>query len=126
MAAPLRFYTVVEKTGPGPGGWQEACLEALMTNMTTQDSHVCAVGIGMPIESRERGYIAQWDAAEIATACINKASESVVLPAPPETPAAQACLNFKTALSQLLNEQILGSRVSLGCRPGIASTRIGF
>jgi hypothetical protein len=126
IGAQLKFYTVIEKTGPGPGGWQEACLEARIENMTTRDSHVCKVGIGMPIETRETGFIALWEAEEIATECINKASDSVIRPAPPESPSALVCMNFKDTFSQLLNERVLGSRVTLGCRQGIAPTRVGF
>jgi hypothetical protein len=124
--AQLKFYTVIEKTGPGPGGWQEACIEARIENMTTRDSQVCTVGIGMPIETRENGHIAPWEAEEIATECINKASNSVIRPAPPESPSALVCMNFKDTFSQLLNERVLGSRVNLGCRKGIPPTRFGF
>jgi hypothetical protein len=126
IGAQLKFATVIEKTGPGPGGWQEACLEARIENMTIRDSHICTVGIGLPIETRETGYVAPWMAEEIATDCINKASDEVIRPAPPESPSALVCMSFKDTLSQLLNERILGSRVTLGCRKGVPLTRVGF
>lgn len=126
IGAQLKFYPVIKKTEPGPGGWQEACLEARIENMTTRDSHVCTVGIGMPMETRENGYIAPWVAEEIATECINRATELVIRPAPPESPSALVCLNFKDTFSRLLNERVLGSRVNLGCRKGIPPTRVGF
>jgi hypothetical protein len=122
----LKFKTVVERTGQGPSGWQEACLEALFENMTTQDKHVCLVGIGMPMETRTEGYISPWDAGEIAAECINEASNRVVKPAPPSVPSALACSTFKDELSRILNERIYGSRVKLGCTVGIPHTRVGF
>ena len=97
-----------------------------MENMTTRDSHLCAVGIGMPIETRDHGYIPPWAAADIATECINQASELVVLPAPPDNPSALVCMKFKDTFNQLLNERVLGARVNLGCRKGIPPTRVGF
>lgn len=126
IGAQLKFYPVIEKTGPGPGGWQEACLEARMENMTTRDSHICEVGIGMPIETQENGYISPWAAADIATECINQASELVVLPAPPDNPSALVCMKFKDTFSQLLRQRVGGSRVNLGCGKGIPPTRVGF
>jgi hypothetical protein len=126
IGTPIKFYTVVTKTGPGQGGWQEACLEARIENMTTRDSHVCKVGIGMPMETQEKGVIPSWEASEIAAECINRASEYVIRPAPPESPSALVCTSFKDALSQLMSEAVLGSRVNLGCRPGIPPSRVGF
>ncbi|WP_224367817.1 hypothetical protein [Hyalangium versicolor] len=126
IGAQLKFYPVIAKSGPGPGGWQEACLEARMENMTTHDSHICALGIGMPIETRDNGYIPAWEAAEIATECINLASERIVLPAPPDNPSALVCLQFKDTFHLLLTERVLGARVNLGCRKDISPTRVGF
>lgn len=122
----VRFYTVVKKTRDVPDGWQEACLEALIQNMTTRDSHVCAVGIGMPIQNKQNGYIASWEAGEIAADCINMAAERVIQPASADNPSALVCLNFKNTLSQVLREKVEGSRVNQGCRPGIPPTRVGF
>ncbi|MFL5343301.1 MAG: hypothetical protein ACJ8AT_00810 [Hyalangium sp.] len=94
--------------------------------MTTQDSHVCLIGIGMPIENRENGYIAPWEAAEIATDCINEAVQLVVQPAPPSSPSALVCANFKDAFNQILAKRVRGSRVKLGCGEDIPHTRVGF
>lgn len=124
--AQLKFVTVVPRTGSGPGGWQAACLEANVQNMTTGDSFVCSLNIEMPIETRVNGYIAPWEAAEIAAECINKASELVIRPAPPETPSALVCRNFKDTFLAILKESVRGSRVDLGCKPGIPVTRVGF
>lgn len=126
MGAQLKFRTVVERKEPGPGGWQETCLEANVQNMTTGDSHLCVVGIGMPIETRVNGYIAPWYAAEVAADCINEAAERAIRPAPPSTPAAIACMSFKDSLNEILNEQVYGSRANLGCNAGIPVTRVNF
>lgn len=126
IGAQLKFYPVVAKSGPGPGGWQEACLEARMQNMTTGDSHLCALGIGMPMETRDLGQIPAWEAADIATEFINLASARAVLPAPPDRPSAVVCLQFKDTFHQLLTERVLGARVNLGCRKDIPPTRVGF
>jgi hypothetical protein len=122
----VKFYTVVEKTRDAPDGWQEACLEALIQNMTTKDSHVCAVGIGMPVENKQNGYISSWDAGEIAADCINSAAERAIQPASADNPSALVCLNFKNTLSQILGERVRGSRVKQGCQQGIPPTRVGF
>jgi hypothetical protein len=102
----VRFYTVVKKTQDIPDGWQEACLEALIQNMTTKDSHVCAVGVGMPIENKQNGYITSWEAGEIAADCINMAAERAIQPASADNPSALVCLNFKNTLFQILRERV--------------------
>lgn len=122
----LKFATVIPRDGTGQSGWQAACLEANVQNMTTGNSAVCALTIGMPVETRDNGYIASWEAAEIAAECINKASDLVIRPAPPESPAALVCRSFKDTFLEILKETVRGSRVEIGCRPGIPVTRIGF
>jgi hypothetical protein len=124
--AQLKFVTVVAKTKPGPGGWQETCLEANVQNMTTGDSAVCPVTIGMPIETEANGYIGSWWAAEIAADCINEASELVIRPAPPESPSALVCMHFVDTVHEILNKRVVGSRVTQKCKPGIPVTRVGF
>jgi hypothetical protein len=126
IGAQLKFRTVIDKTSPGAGGWQETCLEANVQNMTTGDIYLCSVGIGMPIETGANGYIAPWYAAEIAADCVNEAAERAIRPAPPSTPAALACMDFKNQLSAILNKAVYGSRVNLGCNPGIPVTRVNF
>lgn len=122
----LKFVTVVPGDGSGPSGWQAACLEANVQNMTTGDSSVCSLGIEMPVETLANGYIAPWEAAEIAAECINEASELVIRPAPPESPSALVCRNFKDTFLELLKKSVRGSRVEIGCKPGIPVTRVGF
>jgi hypothetical protein len=78
------------------------------------------------VESRANGYIAPWEAAEIAAECINKASELVILPAPPESPSALVCRNFKDTFHEILKESVRGSRVEQGCKSGLPVTRVGF
>lgn len=124
--AQLKFVTVVPKTAGEPSGWQEACLEANVQNMTTGDSCVCSLGIGMPMETQENGYIASWEAAEIAAECINKASALVIRPAPPDSPSALVCRSFLEAFHRMLNESVVGSRVTQRCSPSIPVTRVGF
>jgi len=80
----------------------------------------------MPMETKDNGVIPPWEASDIAAECINRASDYVIRPAPPDSPSALVCTSFKDALNQILGEQVLGSRVNLGCRPGIHPTRIGF
>ena len=87
---------------------------------------MCSLNIEMPIETRVDGYIAPWEAAEIAAECINKASELVIRPAPPESTASLVCRSFKDTLQEILKESVRGSRVNLGCKPGIPVTRVGF
>jgi hypothetical protein len=122
----VRFYTVVAKNQDTPDGWQEACLEALIQNMTTKDAHVCVVGIGMPIENQQNGYIPAWEAGEIAADCINTAAERSIQPASADNPSSLVCSTFRSTLLQLLGEKVKGSRVTPRCREGIPSTRIGF
>ena len=122
----LQFVKVVDKTELGPDGWQEACLKANTQNMTTGDSYVCALAIGMPIETKKDGYISPREAAYIAAECIQEASRHVIQPAPPEILSAIVCMNFKDEFHRILNERVRGSRVSLGCRPGIPETLVGF
>jgi hypothetical protein len=122
----VRFYTVVAKTRDAPDGWQEACLEALIQNMTTLESHVCAVGIGMPIQNTQNGYISSWDAGEIAAECINMAADRAIRPASADNPTALVCSDFRNTLTQILGEKVKGSRVNQGCKPGIQPTRVGF
>lgn len=122
----VKFYTVVAKTRDSPDGWQEACLEALIQNMTTEESHVCAVGIGMPIQNMQNGYISAWDAGEIAADCINMAADRAIRPASADNPTALVCSSFRNTLSQLLAEKVKGSRVNQGCKQGIPPTRVGF
>jgi hypothetical protein len=105
--AQLKFVTVVPKTLPGAGGWQETCLEANVQNMTTGDSAVCPVTIGMPIETEANGYIGSWWA-------------------PPESPSTLVCMNFVETVHEILNRSVLGSRAKRGCNPGIPVTRVGF
>lgn len=126
IGAQLKFRTVVEKTSPGAGGWQETCLEALVQNMTTGDAHLCVVGIGMPVETSANGYIASWYAAELAADCVNEAAERAIRPAPPSTPSALACMDFKNLLHAILNKAVYGSRANFGCNPGIPVTRVNF
>ncbi|MBM7112417.1 hypothetical protein [Archangium primigenium] len=94
--------------------------------MTTHDSHVCLVGIGMPVRTRAQGLISSWDASDFAATCIHEASDRVVRPSPPSVPSALACMNFKAELARLLNERVMGSRVTLRCDAGIPRTRLGF
>lgn len=122
----LKFVTVVPRDGTGPSGWQAACLEANVQNMTTGDSSVCALNIEMPIETLANGYIPSWEAAEIAAECINQASELVIRPAPPESPSALVCRSFKDTFQEILKKSVRGSRVEVGCKPGIPVTRVGF
>ena len=122
----LQFKTVVAYTGRKSGGWQAACLEALIQNMTTRDSHVCRVSMEMPLRTWENGDISNWDAEDIATECINEASESIVRPAPPSVTTAVACTSFKNELSRLLSLRVVGSRVSSVCKEGAPRTRVGF
>jgi hypothetical protein len=126
IGAQLRFRTVVAKTESGADGWQETCLEANVQNMTTGDTHLCSVNIGMPIETKMNGYIAPWYAAEIAEDCINEAAELAIRPAPPSTPSALACTNFKEMLDRLLSMKVQGARTKLRCNPGIPVTRVNF
>lgn len=126
IGAQLKFRTVVEKTSPGAGGWQETCLEANVQNMTTGDTYLCSLGIGMPVETGANGYIPSWYAAELAADCVNEAAERAIRPAPPSTPAAIACMDFKNQLNVILNKVVYGSRVNLGCNPGIPVTRVNF
>jgi hypothetical protein len=124
--AQLRFVKIVDKTAPGPDGWQEACLKANTQNMTTGDSYVCALAIGMPIETKKNGYISPREAAYIAAECIEEAARYVIQPAPPESLSAIVCMKFKDEFDRILRERIRGSRVNLGCRPGIPETLVGF
>jgi hypothetical protein len=126
IGAQLRFRTIVEKTRSGSDGWQETCLEANVQNMTTGDTHLCSVNIGMPIENQMNGYIAPWYAAEIAEDCVNAAAERAIRPAPPSTPSALACMNFRATLLAVLNERVKGSRVTSRCTAGIPVTRVNF
>ena len=87
---------------------------------------MCTLNIEMPIETKANGYIAPWEAAEIAAECINKASELVIRPAPPESPSALVCRNFMDAFQTFLRESVRGSRVKQGCNSGIPVTRVGF
>jgi hypothetical protein len=80
----------------------------------------------MPIETGANGYIPPWYAAELAADCVNEAAERAIRPAPPSTPAAIACMDFKNQLSVILNKVVYGSRVNLGCNPGIPVTRVNF
>lgn len=122
----VKFKPVVPLVAGEPGGWQEACLEALIQNMTTQDSHVCLVGIGMPMHTRQDGVIPSWAAGEIAAECINDAADEAVRPAPPTVPSAVACTSFKDELARILGKRVMGSRVALGCTAGIPHTQVGF
>ena len=122
----LRFKTVVAYTGKKSGGWQAACLEALFQNMTTHDSFVCLVSMEMPLRTWANGDISHWDAADIATECIQEASEHVVQPAPPSVPSAVACGDFRNELGRLLSQKVIGSRVSARCKTGVPRTRVGF
>jgi len=122
----LKFATVVPKDGSGESGWQAACLEANVQNMTTGDSSVCSLTIGMPVETRANGYIAPWEAAEITAECINEAATLVIRPAPPDSPSALVCRNFKDTFYELLKKSVRGSRVEQGCISGIPVTRVGF
>ena len=126
IGAQLRFRTVVAKSGSGSGGWQETCLEANVQNMTTGDTYLCSVNIGMPIESQKNGYIAPWYAAELAEDCVNEAAERAIRPAPPSTPSALACMNFRGMLTTLLSERVPSSRVTSRCTAGVPVTRINF
>ena len=126
IGAQLRFRTIVAKTESGADGWQETCLEANVQNMTTGDTHLCSVNIGMPIENRVNGYIAPWYASEIAEDCVNAAAERAIQPAPPSTPSALACMNFKGMLTTLLSERVPGSRVKSLCTAGVPVTRVNF
>lgn len=126
IGAQLRFRTVVEKTRSGSDGWQETCLEANVQNMTTRDTYLCSVNIGMPIENRMNGYIAPWYAAEIAEDCVNEAAQLAIRPASPSTPSALACMNFRSTLLALLSKKVKGSRVNPQCTAGIPVTRVNF
>jgi len=126
IGAQLRFRTVVEKTRYGSDGWQETCLEANVQNMTTGDTYLCSVNIGMPIENQKNGYIAPWYAAELAEECVNEAAERAIRPAPPSTPSALACMSFRGMLTTLMRERVPGSRVTPQCTAGVPVTRINF
>ena len=126
IGARIQFQTVIAQAGEQPGGWQAACLEALFQNMTTRDSHVCLIGIGMPIFTRADGLMTSWDAAEIAAECITEAADRAVRPAPPSVPSAVACMNFKNELERTLHGRVIGSRVTLKCEAGIPHTQVGF
>lgn len=82
--------------------------------------------VTIPVESRTTGYIAPWYAAEIAEDCVNAAAERAIQPAPPSTPSALACMNFKGMLTTLLSERVPGSRVKSLCTAGVPVTRVNF
>lgn len=123
---PLVFVPVVARTRQKPSGWQAACLEALFQNMTTGDKQACVVGIGLPMHTDADGFIATWQAQELATQCITQAANNVVKPAPPSVPTALACMSFRKELTRLLDEHIRGSRVTSWCEENVPRTRVGF
>jgi hypothetical protein len=122
----FQFVTIVEKTEPGEGGWREACLHALVENMTTRDSFVCTIGVGMPIQNKQNGFITTWAAQSIAAECANKASELAILPAPATAPSALVCQGFRDQYSALLDKAVRGSRVTGMCHRKTTPVRIGF
>jgi hypothetical protein len=122
----FQFVTVVEKTEPGAGGWREACIHALVENMTTRDSFVCTIGVGMPIETEEEGFITYRAAQSVAAECANKASELAILPAPATAPSAIVCQGFREQYHALLDKAVRGSRVTAMCHKKTTPVRIGF
>jgi hypothetical protein len=122
----FQFVTTVEKSEPGADGWREACIHALVENMTTRDAFICKIGIGMPIQTQRSGYITTREAQSLAADCANRAAERAIQPATATTPSALVCQSFKNTYQALLSDVVLGSRVKLECHPKTTPVKIGF
>jgi hypothetical protein len=122
----FQFVTIVEKTEPKEDGWREACIHALVENMTTRDAYICKIGIGIPIQTKQNGYITTREAQSLAAECANRAAERAIQPAPATSPSALVCQSFKDTYHELLNELVIGSRVRLTCHQKTTPVKIGF
>jgi len=122
----FQFVTVVEKTEPGADGWREACIHAFVENMTTRDAYICKIGVGMPIQTKNNGYITTREAQSLAAECANRAAERAIQPAPATSPSALVCQSFKDTYNELLNELVVGARVRLACHQKTTPVKIGF
>lgn len=122
----FQFVTVVEKTGPGAGGWRAACLHVLTENMTTQDAFVCRFGVEMPMETAQEGAISHALAQRIAADCATVAAERVFRPATAAVPPGLACESFKKTYHEVLNRAVGGSAVRTTCDPKTSPVKVGF
>ncbi|RKH46545.1 hypothetical protein [Corallococcus sicarius] len=113
----FRFVTVVEKTEPGAGGWQAACVRVPLRR-DTGEVFLCELGIGMPIENGDIGPIPVPLAQRISADCANLAAQTVFSAATPVTALGLACEDFRNTFTLALSKAIIGSRVSKTCRSG--------
>lgn len=78
----FQFVDVVPKRGDEPGGWQIACVKALigqgLPDEPYVDSHVCEIQVQVPLETKAQGAISRRKAQYASAAAANDAAYAVL------------------------------------------------
>ncbi|MCY1036460.1 hypothetical protein OV207_33795 [Corallococcus sp. BB11-1] len=111
----FQFVTIVEHTGPGPGGWRAACVRVPLRR-DTGEMYMCQLGVEEPMETKALGPISLPLAQRISADCANLSAQAVFSAATPATPLGLACTEFRDTLTLALSKAIYGSRVKQLCR----------
>ncbi len=110
----FQFTTIVEKKGPGPGGWRAACIHATVINKSTMEPYFCQFGVGMPIETKDVAWMSEPLAQRIAADCANKALSDVIA-APASPLPGLVCTQFRNTFDAILDRAVPGSKVAAVC-----------
>ena len=110
----FQFTTIVEKKGPGPGGWRAACIHATVINKSTMEPYFCRFGVGMPMETKDVAWMSEPLAQRIAADCANKALGDVIA-APASSLPGLVCTQFTNTFDAVLDRAVPGSKVTALC-----------
>jgi hypothetical protein len=121
----FQFITVVEKTGPGPGGWREACVHVPIRR-DTGEVFMCSLGVGMPIQTRGSEPLPLALAQRISADCANLSAQMSFSQTTPITSLGLACEGFRSTFTTALGGAVKGSRVSQMCHKATTPIRLGL
>ncbi|WP_375769160.1 hypothetical protein NR798_47085 [Archangium gephyra] len=111
----FQFVNQVSKRGKGAGGWRVACVHVGIRKSATRELFLCRFGVEVPVENGRQGYIPVERAQGVAAKCANLAAKNILRLTPKETPMGIACEAFKTEYHLILNDTIMGARVTRTC-----------
>lgn len=121
----FRFVTIVEQTGPGPGGWRAACVRVPLRR-DSGEAFLCQLGVEVPMQTAKEGPIPLELAQRISSDCANLAAQTVFSATTPVTALGLACEDFRNTFTIALKGAILGSKVSKDCRQETTPVTPGF
>jgi hypothetical protein len=115
MPRHFKFAPVVQKEGPGAGGWSAACVH-LRLQHDMGPAYLCMFGVEVPLETGAAGPISVTRAQRVAAKCANMAADIALGATTAQTPLGIACTSFIGTFRALLQRDLLGTRVTTYCR----------